>query len=330
MPTPHSSLEADASTVSGADITLSYEMYGLRIRSGIPLGAPVASVTTAPDLTVRLSENPAASDFVHGGEELASLDFGEGRGYVFVRGRHEYRLAFHGVCDFRFSSDLRTVTVRLATGQSPESAGWLLRASVPALLLGLAGECMLHASAIESKGAAIAFAGDSGMGKSTLAARCCLAGHRLVTDDLLRLDLDAGLIACFPGGGEIRLREGASEMTDLAPDDRVGRSVDGRLVLNCDRASTSLPLAAVAIPRPAREQSRIKARRLSKAEALFCLSAWPRVTGWKIEEPRRAYFKNVGELVKRVPVCEVEMPWGPPFPAEFVPEILSAIERAGD
>ena len=105
--------------------------------------------------------------------------------------------------------------------------------------------------------------------------------------------------------------------------------MDGRLVLKCDRVSASLPLAAVAIPRPERERSGIDARRLSKAEAMACLNAWPRVLGWKIEGPRRTHFENMGELVKCVPVCEVKMPWGPPFPRELVPEILRAIREVG-
>ncbi|MFT4590660.1 MAG: hypothetical protein ACI8QF_004792 [Limisphaerales bacterium] len=330
MPSSSSSSETDVDALRGDPSCQRFEMYGLRIRSEIPLGEVASPFSESPDLVIRLSEEAAFIDAAPEGELLASLELGDGRGYVFVRGRKEYSLAFHGVCEFRFSQDLRIATVRLAPGQSVDMAGWLLRASVPALLLGLAGECTLHASAIESDGAALVFPGESGMGKSTLAARFCAAGHRLVTDDLLRLNIAEDSISCFPGGGEIRIRDGASELSGLFTSDRVGQAVDGRLTLRCDRISAPLPLAALAIPRPAREHSRIAVRRLAKAEALYCLSAWPRVLGWKIAEPRRAHFQNLGELVKKAPVFEVEMPWGPPFPDDFVPEILRLVRDAGD
>ena len=70
----------------------------------------------------------------------------------------------------------------------------------PALVLALAlrGVWCLHASAVTCNGRALLFLGESGQGKSTLAAFLASAGHpnsRLVSDDILPVTLDNGLTA---------------------------------------------------------------------------------------------------------------------------------------
>ena len=51
---------------------------------------------------------------------------------------------------------------------------------------------------------AVAFLGDSGFGKSSLAAYLLSAGDRLVTDDLLLLQESEGFLA-YPGPPRIKL-----------------------------------------------------------------------------------------------------------------------------
>lgn len=101
MPSSYSRLGTDGAAVRGVSEISNYSMYGLRIQSEIPLGASEACAWKPPDLIVHLSRDPASGGSVPDGDELASLDVGEGRGYAFVRGRDDYRLAFYGVCDFQ-------------------------------------------------------------------------------------------------------------------------------------------------------------------------------------------------------------------------------------
>ena len=63
----------------------------------------------------------------------------------------------------------------------------------------------LHATAVEIDGAAIAFLGASGFGKSTLAAAFHASGHRLLTDDMLVLHETDGRFVVFPGPPRIKL-----------------------------------------------------------------------------------------------------------------------------
>ncbi len=307
-----------------------HELYGLRIRSEILLGEPVVGGEGAVDLTIRLGGGLEGDVARPEGKVLAEVELAEGRGYVFVRDSGGYRLRFHGTCEFRFNPDLSECETVLEEGREPEVAAWLLKASVPALLLGLRGEPVLHASAFEVEGRAIAVAGESGMGKSTVAALFCAAGRRLVADDLLRLGFVAGEVLCFPGGSSLRLRDSPGGPAGLFGRDRVSRAVDGRLVAACDPVEGVTPLAAVIAPKREAGRTSVGARRLSKAEAAFCLNAWPRVVGWQIEEPRRAHFENVAGLVRQIPVVEVSMPEGPPFPKGLPDEILRALWGAID
>src|SRR5262245_4120544 len=58
----------------------------------------------------------------------------------------------------------------------------------------------LHASAVAFGDRVVAFMGDQGAGKSTLAAHCVQAGAKLVADDLLRVETsDNGPPRAYPG-----------------------------------------------------------------------------------------------------------------------------------
>ncbi|MRR12527.1 hypothetical protein EG835_08705, partial [bacterium] len=62
-----------------------------------------------------------------------------------------------------------------------------LRRALP-FALALRGHVVLHASAVEAGGGAVAFVGESGIGKSTLARELGALGCRVLSDDLLRVE----------------------------------------------------------------------------------------------------------------------------------------------
>ncbi|SEO53357.1 HprK-related kinase A [Aquisalimonas asiatica] len=57
---------------------------------------------------------------------------------------------------------------------------------------------VLHAAAAEREGRTYLFPGASGSGKSTLVAALMLSGWRLLTDELVLLDVDTGAVQPFP------------------------------------------------------------------------------------------------------------------------------------
>jgi hypothetical protein len=63
----------------------------------------------------------------------------------------------------------------------------------------------LHATTVLVNGEAIAFLGESGFGKSTLAASFLEAGYGMLTDDLLILEKNSGGFVAYPGPPRIKL-----------------------------------------------------------------------------------------------------------------------------
>ena len=165
------------------------------------------------------------------------------------------------------------------------------------------------------------------MGKSTLATLLCAAGARLVTDDVLRLWRLADGFACHHGTGELRLRPNAAPMANLVPTGQTNRSTDGRTTVRFSDTPHELPrLRAIFLPRPAREQRQLRVERLAPLQASFHLNGYPRVLGWRVDEPRRRQFALSGELAQTVPVCQLHVPWGPPFAPELPTAILAAAQ----
>lgn len=84
-----------------------------------------------------------------------------------------------------------------------------LRMGILGLALGMVlhqrGALLLHASAVEVSGGTVAFMGDKGQGKSTLAAALHARGHRLVTDDVLAISVTPGGALAYPSFPQIKL-----------------------------------------------------------------------------------------------------------------------------
>ena len=87
----------------------------------------------------------------------------------------------------------------------PRISAWrwerLLFAQVLPLAAALQGRDLFHASAVVLDGAAIAFTGSSGAGKSSIAAHLVARGAALVTDDVLALDSAGETVIVHPGAG---------------------------------------------------------------------------------------------------------------------------------
>ncbi|MEQ2008268.1 MAG: hypothetical protein ABMA26_15850 [Limisphaerales bacterium] len=302
-----------------------YGLYGLCIRSELPLTAPPALETSDPDLTVHCGEElpPDATPPV--GEVWAKADFGNGFGVQLTKTESGWSLFYPQTGEIRLTSDLCTATAHALPGKTA-ILPLLLHGSVPSWLLSLRGEPVLHASAVAVDGEALAFIGASGMGKSTLATLLCSAGASLVTDDVLRLQQAGKNFLCHWGTGELRLRPNAAALADLFPPANINRSVDGRSTLLLAPREKALPrLRAILIPQPAREQRELDTERLSLVQASFYLNGYPRVYGWQVDEPKRRQFALFARLAEAVPVFRVKVPWGPPFAADLPDRLFAAV-----
>jgi len=123
----------------------------------------------------------------------------------FYRAGENFLLRFPGLADFEISSDGLNVRCWPMPRVSPGTIDHIYLNQVQPFALSLQGRLVLHASAVEVNGSAIAFMGASGQGKSTLAASFVADGFRFLTDDGLHLEATTDGYLVLPSHPSIRL-----------------------------------------------------------------------------------------------------------------------------
>jgi len=140
----------------------------------------------------------------------------------FYRSGEGYLLRFPDLGDFDVSADGCAVRAWPAPGISEDTMQHLYLNQVLPLALSKQGKIVFHASAVDTGNGAIAFLGESGRGKSTLAASFASGGQRFLTDDALLLDPAEGGYLIQPSHPSIRLWDDSQEAllaadAELAP-----------------------------------------------------------------------------------------------------------------
>ncbi len=118
--------------------------------------------------------------------------------------RKRYMLEIDGIARY-LVEDGAKVTVDVAAGAPEADVRGYLLGSVFGALCHQNGFLPLHASAVEAGGKVTAFLGDSGAGKSTMAAFLERAGYRVVSDDICLLIPDEGGFSVEPVAGWLKL-----------------------------------------------------------------------------------------------------------------------------
>lgn len=163
------------------------------------------------------------------------------------RAASRYRLRLGSVGDYLLAGDGRLACAPVAAA---DQATWerFLGAQVLPLASVLAGREVLHASAVAMDGLVVAFAGRSGVGKSTVAARLVLAGAQPYCDDVVAVAAGRDEVVAFPGLGQLRLEPStATELEAPLPAAWRGTIPDatGKLCLPVDVPSGSHSLDAI-------------------------------------------------------------------------------------
>jgi hypothetical protein len=253
--------------------------------------------------------------------------------YTICRVEDGYVARLPWIADFAITADLKNVTCHPVASGNSNLIPIVVPGTIVAFLLALRGQCVLHGSAVEMGGRALAFIGRSGQGKSTMAAIFSASGAALVTDDVLPLEFDESTdtedtVLCVRSGNQIRLREKAATLADRFGEDAlVSLTADARhAVLPTCTQLDRVPLAAVILPRPDREHFEVSARVLSAGEASLLVGRCQRIEGWHGPDHLRQQFFDVARVVAAVPVFEVSIPWGPPFANGLAQQVLEACQ----
>lgn len=193
-----------------------YIAYGLCIASPIELPELSASGTAAMcdsavgagnvDLVIELGRVP--------------IDEGQNRNRILVWAKPgDACLHYRGVATFHLINGSRVVVDAYAEAD-PRAVRLFLLGPVMALLLHQRKMLVLHASAVVVDGEVIAFAGEKGEGKSTLAGAMTAAGYPLFCDDVLAIDVsDSRRIVAYPGFSQLKLMPDSAEQVGLAASD---------------------------------------------------------------------------------------------------------------
>lgn len=174
-----------------------YRAYGLIVSSEVSLPELDPTAPATPDLEIAVGP----VDFPDGASQGATaFRFEPTRQY----------LSWQAVGAFMISGASR-IDVDPAPGVDDPLLAFPLLGPVMALALHQRGLLVLHASAIAVGGKSVIFMGDKGAGKSTTAGAMIRAGHRLLTDDVVALDLsDPERPMILPGFPQLKLAADAA------------------------------------------------------------------------------------------------------------------------
>jgi hypothetical protein len=287
-----------------------YTAYGLTIASELPLpellpGAGHPNVTFHLGAVARLPDEVGRSgDFVRAAADEVVF-FWEGLGVFRVHQGH-------------------TIIIEPCADVDADLLRAFLLGSALGVLLHQRGLLTLHASAVAIADSAVAFIGWKGQGKSTTATAFQAHGHRLLTDDIIALDLtmpDTPVV--YPGFPQIKLRPDAAaalfDQPELLP--RLHPEIDK--LAHRPRATFALeplPLRAIFMLDQGTEPA---VTAVSPAEAFVALISHSYALRFiKTAGATPTHFEQSRQLAACVPLWRLQRPYG----LDALPEIIRLVE----
>jgi hypothetical protein len=251
----------------------SYRAYGTAIKSNFRLPLPEQC-----DHSPAIAEVELLVYEGHGGHELrrAAARVDDIQRVELPDG--SIHLRWGTLCEFLVSSDGQRIACRrLAADCEEEFQTYLMGPALSYALLRQGVE-QLHSTTVEMDGSAIGLLGDSGHGKSTLAAEFLKHGFRLVTDDVLVLSRCNGGFVVHPGPPRLKLLpESAASVLGSTTPELSGNKAGAKLILPADAATEETsPIRlrafyAISSPQSQAKRPRVQVRRLSARRAFLQL-----------------------------------------------------------
>jgi hypothetical protein len=225
----------------GLEIDASFEAPGLPPASGPPQGPRTRLDLAAVDEIER--DWPST-----GTERILEEHIGEGPAArtIDVHPEHGYRLYARHFGIARISPTGSNVVCA-----PPQEEAWSWQRFLVGRVLPwaavLRGYEAFHASAVACDGRVLAFVGETGAGKTSLAVQLVARGMDFLTDDVLAVDRQDGVLRAHPGAAVASVREAErAAMSDSALS-RVGTLLgeSGKSYVQVPRVDGPLPLGGV-------------------------------------------------------------------------------------
>lgn len=244
-----------------------YAVAGVTLGSGIPL--PELVECTSTELSVDISV--AVTTFELGVSEPSRSSYWYNAPYQ--ASDSEFLLQIPDVADYLISEG-REITIRVLPNASEMDVRVFLLGTVLAICLLQSGRFLLHASVVDINGKAVAFTGDSGFGKSTMAASFHSKGRKVLTDDICFVSMEQGQAYAYPSFPRIKLWDDALEAlgesnTHLPRD--YSRENKYHLPVTQNFAEKRIPLAAIFVLEYAEQACEPYLRPLSVSEGVTAL-----------------------------------------------------------
>ncbi len=223
-----------------------YCVYGITVRSEIPLTLPEHGDGRLAHVELRMA---SASHFVNAidGVSFQSRP-GDWYQYGFLLDGSTYA-RWPGVGEFMVSADGLSINCRRFKESSFESFQVYMLGQALSFALVKQGIEPLHATVVVVNGRAAAFLGESGFGKSSLAACFIEAGYSVLTDDALVLQEFRSSLVAHPGPPRIKLfPQIARRFLDAATDSVSMNQETKKLILSINSKCTCampVPLGAI-------------------------------------------------------------------------------------
>jgi hypothetical protein len=278
-----------------------YSAYGLTIHSALPLPELITLAEGKPDVIIRLAKIDSAY--------LTNLN----REDRFYFADKEALVHWEQIGTF-LVRDGSEIVIDLKPGIDENLVRLPLLGSVLAVLLHQRGYLVLHASAISIQGDGVAFIGEKGRGKSTIAAALYARGHTLIGDDIVALDVnEQGLPFLLPGFPQFKLWPAAAASSlgdnpELLP--RLVCGEDKRARRIYDRFSNGIaPLRGI-FTLSWGDKPAIKA--LQSTDAILQLLTQSYMARFGKQcltgEAAARHLKQCADLISKVPVFRLERP----------------------
>lgn len=298
-----------------------YQLYGISIRSEIPLTFPETPAADHADVTFSAASRRWFD------EQTADLpNLGRPDDWFERRRRADGAdfLHFPNLFEFMVSPDGRSI----AFAQLEQSTAWSFETYLLGHVLSYALVKQrlepLHATTVVIDSAAVAFLGSSGQGKSTLAAAFVAAGHQVLTDDLLVIREVDGALCGLPGPPRLKLFPAAAErfLPKQAASTRMNPET-AKLIIPLARGQVTVaptPIHTfVALEGCEEGPSRIHLSALSGRESVLQLLRSSFNTRLVTPERLRRQLLVARDWAARIGVRRIEYPW-----------VMADIERVRD
>lgn len=244
--------------------------------------------------------------------------FPDGRRWVaFARDRAGYVLRFPGLADFDVRPLEQAIDCYAPDGTPANTLRHLVLDQVLPLIVGTADSIALHGSVVAAGGGAIAFLGESGLGKSTLAAMLGRRGCAVLSDDCCLLVRERTGFFVVPSYAGVRLNPDSLDhaIGDARAGDHVSHYSQKRRVANRElfafdpRPVPVARLYVIANHDRLEAASRIEITRPSKRDAMYALIDYTFHLDIGYAPRIRETFELAGEILDAHGVRQLSYPW---------------------